>query len=144
MKGRGRGRESNLLTQVLHFYIIQCSATPRWVSLNRSPSYQINLSKIKHGNGNTKLIEKLKNPGIKNGGLLININMDTKLNRIGYHIVPPQMTEPMGCFRINQSIYYPPPTSCLSERIENLNLCKSYNDSKNYTSSTCLMVSVFY
>ena len=41
-----KGRESDFPTYFLHFYIIHSSTTNRWESLNCSPSYRIQLSKI--------------------------------------------------------------------------------------------------
>ena len=66
-----KGSESDLLTYVLHLYIIKGSATRGWVSRILCPSYRIKSSKIHVQN--IKIMKSTNNSGIENGGLLINI-----------------------------------------------------------------------
>ena len=74
-----KGRESDVPTYLLHFYIIHSSATNRWEILNPCPSYRIKSSKIED-----KKYKIIKKYGKYDDDRMVTSNqyMDTKLSRL--------------------------------------------------------------
>ena len=92
-------RASDLLTQVLHFYILLFSVTPRWVSLNHSPSQLINSSKIHVQNPKQKYYKKVQKSG-DSKWWSSNQNEILKLVQKP-NVIPTQICVPVNCSSIN-------------------------------------------